>query len=82
MGDVLLGGRELPASVSAPENPPPIPPVKSWGEFVREFLRVQFDKVLIACLILFCWRIGYKDGITAGVGALLYACQSNRFRWN
>jgi hypothetical protein len=81
MGDVLFGDAKDKASASVPPiSPPPRP--QTWGEYFREFGRVQFDKVLISLLILFCYKIGYKDGYVGGVGALLYACQSNRFRWN
>lgn len=33
-------------------------------------------------LIFFSYHVGYMDGVKAGMGALLYACQSNRFKWN
>jgi len=79
MADVQISGG---ADLSKRNSTPPVAPIQTWGDWTREFMRVQFDKLLLLGLIVGCWHYGYMDGVKASMGALFYALQSNRFKWN
>jgi hypothetical protein len=53
---------------------------KSSGEFWREFLRVEFDKMLLFALSLYLWHIGQPDYAKAAMYGLAVAINHNRFQ--
>jgi hypothetical protein len=67
---------------AAPSVSQPISAAQTRGEFWREFLRVQCDKLILLCLIGFLWRIGQFEMMKYAVGGLIVSINHNRFRWS
>lgn len=58
------------------------PPKQTTGEFWKEFIRVEFDKVLLFALAVYLFHIGQSELGKAAMYGLAVAVNHNRFRWS
>jgi hypothetical protein len=55
---------------------------QKWQEFIREFLRVNFDKALLLACMFWFWHLGDREMMKACMLAVGVTINHNRFRWN
>lgn len=82
-------GAAVPSGPDSPA-PEPVPPSpkqaatapESRPAFWAEFIRVQFDKILLFSLIVFLHHVHADDRLqAAAIGGLIYSLQTQRFKW-
>ena len=61
---------------------PVVPAPKSGSDFWREFLRVEFDKMLLFALSIYLWHFGQVAYAKAAMYGLAVAINHYRFKWN
>src|SRR5277367_3821350 len=74
---ITTGKVESPSTLPVVIATPSVP-VNFW----QEFLRVECDKLLLAALIFFLWRVHEIDSMKYAIGGLIVAINHNRFRWS
>lgn len=55
---------------------------EKWQEFIREFVRVNFDKATLLGAMIFFWHLGDREMMKACMLGLAVSINHNRFRWN
>jgi hypothetical protein len=75
-------GTAMSTILAGSGNSLPEKPKQTTGEFWKEFIRVEFDKILLFALALYLFHTGQNELGKAAMYGLAVAINHNRFRWN